>query len=125
MSGPGSKPALGRGLGTLLQEPKVPPQPGADPRDPVPLTPGVGALMRGTGTKANLRPMPIGASPGKSPFLRTLLKVSLLAADVLLLGLVTWILLGSDQQPTITAILLCTLAILMGAWLAVLAVWWD
>ncbi len=52
---------------------------------------------------------------------RNLARVSLWAADLLLVGVTAYLAFGTGQPLTAARILLCMAALLMGAWLSVLA----
>ena len=52
---------------------------------------------------------------------RNLARVSLWAADMLLLGVAAYMAFGTGEPLSAARILLCILALLMGAWLSLLA----
>ena len=53
------------------------------------------------------------------------IKISLIAGDAAILGLVAWLLLGSGKPLTSIEILISVLAVVLGAWLACLALFLD
>jgi len=55
------------------------------------------------------------------PLHRNLARVSLWAADLLLLGVTAYLTFGTGAPLSAARVLLCILALLMGAWLSVLA----
>ena len=140
MESPPARPAktvLGRGLGNLLgadAAPATPVSPAAEvAKAAPPLTPGVGALLRGGNSQTatagcgvsreNLGPTPAVAPPAASiaPVAGRSLKLPLLVADVLLLGLVGVLLLRGDGRPGGLELGLGLVAVGVGAWLGCLA----
>ena len=140
MESPPARPAktvLGRGLGNLLGA-EAAPAPTVSPAAEVPkaaplLTPGVGALLRGGNSQTatagggvsreNLGPMPAVAPPATAvaPVAGRSLKLPLLVADLLLLGLVGVLLLRGDGRPGGLELALGLVAVAVGAWLGCLA----
>lgn len=53
---------------------------------------------------------------------RNLARVSLWAADAMLLGMTAYLTLGTGEPISATRILICIAALVMGAWLSVLAI---
>ncbi|MBK8000462.1 MAG: hypothetical protein IPK15_17520 [Verrucomicrobia bacterium] len=116
-----SKPALGRGLGSLLSSRHV------DSTAPAPsttrVTPGVATLISGNQRTAGVSPIE-DASVRQAAKLdvrtvarTTRLRWMLVAADVALCGMATVLLLRSPKlRPE--EIALCIAAVLLGAWLA-------
>lgn len=144
MESPPARPAktvLGRGLGNLLgaeATPATPVSPATEvPKAAPPLTPGVGALLRGGNGPATVAtgggvredvvpPQPVATTV--SPITPTILpppghslKLPLLVADLLLLGLVGVLLLRGDGRPGILELALGLAAVGVGAWLGCLA----
>ena len=128
-----SKPALGRGLGNLMQGTKVA---GARTDSPdtsagaeeVSVDPGLGSLLRGgkssetptteaTDEAANL--VPTHARQTR------LIQCSLIAADLLLVGLAALIVFKRTAPLGFVEALLCFAAVALGAWLSCLAVMLD
>ena len=140
MESPPARPAktvLGRGLGNLLGAETTPAtavSPAVEPaRSSPPLTPGVGALLRGGNSQTatagggvsreNSGPMPAVAPPASSiaPPAGRSLKLPLLVADLLLLGLVGVLLLRGEGRPDWLELVLGLVAVGVGAWLGCLA----
>lgn len=137
-----SKPALGRGLGQLLGK-DAPSDPKAAPTSKTPgMTPGVAALFKVGEAKPHRESHEPSATaeppdtaihrkihpPSHNPGLagrRRLVKVSLIAADISIVGLVAWLLLGSSKPLTNLEILISVLAMVFGAWLTCLALFLD
>ncbi len=144
MESPPARPAktvLGRGLGNLLgadAAPATPVSPAAEvPKAAPPLTPGVGALLRGgKGREAMGRdeasrehnvtapvpaPAAVEAAGRNTPPNGRSLKLPLIVADLLLLGLVGVLLLRGDGRPGMLELGLGLVAVGVGAWLGCLA----
>lgn len=159
------KTVLGRGLGNLLGAEAPPPATAAMaaaatsaaaevPKVAAPLTPGVGALLRGgNGRGATERaeasrensatatvtatataptqaameaagrnlPTAVTSAPPAAPSSGRSLKLPLLVADLLLLGLVGVLLLRGDGRPGVLELGLGLVAVGVGAWLGCLA----
>ena len=128
-----SKSALGRGLGRLLGG-NVHGSPKADsaPKTPA-MTPGVATLFQGGKAAAYGKLPNTGAGRGANeeqaatlpPKVRRTVKISLIAGDAAILGLVAWLLLGSGKPLTSIEILISVLAVVLGAWLTCLALFLD
>jgi hypothetical protein len=111
-----------------MKEPKAAPLPAGPPAEPVSITPGVAALLRGgNGTPqaaleadAEQPAQPAAAPPGKR-----LLQASLVLADLLLLVFVTRLILAAHGPMGIIQLGLCVLALMVGAWLSCLALWLE
>jgi hypothetical protein len=96
------------------------------------MTPGVATLFQGAKACPPRQPnsdnppqfIQPNASGGRSRIGKTV-KVSLVAGDLAILGLVAWLLLGSGKPLTTTEILICVLAVVLGAWLTCLALYLD
>ena len=141
MESPPARPAktvLGRGLGNLLGAEATPTTAvspaAAEPAKSAPsLTPGVGALLRGGNSQTatagggvpreNSGPLPAVAPPASAlaPPPGRSLKLPLLVADLLLLGLVGMLLLRGDGRPGALELGLGLVAVAVGAWLGCLA----
>jgi len=127
-----SKSALGRGLGKLLGGNVHGSPPAASaPKTPV-MTPGVATLFQGSraaNPSQSTRDNPPETIESKTSVthssIRKTIKVSLVAGDLAILGLVAWLLLGSGKPLTTTEILICALAVVLGAWLTCLALYLD
>ena len=98
------------------------------------LTPGVASLLRGTQTdsppetpaRKPADPKPAPASDTRpSIFRNPLVAGSFILADVVLLVLATRLVLTAKTELGFLEILLCIVAVGMGAWLACLALWRD
>ena len=146
MESPPARPAktvLGRGLGNLLGAEAAPttavsPAATEPTKSSPPLTPGVGALLRGGNGREAARensvtttaptPTPVGAAGRNTSAAMTnaptdgrSLKLPLLVADLLLLGLVGVLLLRGDGRPGVLELSLGLAAVGVGAWLGCLA----
>jgi hypothetical protein len=98
------------------------------------ITPGVASLLRGTQTD-NQPEIPAqkpsepkaATAPDTRPsiFRNPLVAGSLILADVVLLVLATRLVLTAQTELGFLEILLCIVAVGMGAWLACLALWRD
>ena len=122
-----SKPALGRGLGSLLSSRRVDSTESAP--SPVRVTPGVAALISGSRETCSTSQRAAGVSPAEEAPARksderdvqavaraTRLRWMLVAADAALCGMAAIILLRSPKlRPE--EIALCIAAVLLGAWL--------
>ncbi len=148
MESPPARPnrtVLGRGLGNLLGAEAAPaptaaaatPLASEAPKAAPPLTPGVGALLRGgKGREAMGRdeasrehnvtapvpaPAAVEAAGRNTPANGWSLKLPLIVADLLLLGLVGVLLLRGDGRPGALELGLGLVAVAVGAWLGCLA----
>jgi len=110
-----SKPALGRNLGRLMEEAKASPPSNEPAAQPTSLSPGMATLLRGANGTAQ--------APYPQPNLRhkRVLQVSLLLADLLLLGLALWLSLKGRGAFGTVGLVLCVLSVVLGAWLSCLA----
>ena len=113
-----AKPALGRGLGKLLEGDGIAGRPADDvPRAPAPSAPvsaGVGSLLRGqaSGKAAQTQPTPV--SPARKV---SRLKISLLVADALLCVLAILFVTGKSESLSSLEGVVCSLAVGVAAWL--------
>ena len=128
-----SKPALGRGLGNLMQGTKVAgPQtdaPGASTgAEEVNVDPGLSSLLRG-GKPADTPATDGTAAPAdfvsSHPRRTRVIQCSLIGADLLLVGLAALIVCKRTTPLGIGEALLCFAAVSLGAWLSCLAVMLD
>ena len=119
------KPALGRGLGNLLNGTK-PVSPSPEPTaQPAKLSPGMATLLRAGEEPAEkieeqVRPQPVKPQ-SELLSVKRLLQVSLVLADVLLVCLATLIALSVPGQLGAIGVTLCIVAFVVGAWLSCLA----
>lgn len=154
-----TKPALGRSLGNLLggshknasPEGNVASGSDNDQLDLTSVTPGLGTLLRGSGTPRDELPLDTppapepasdglferhalpsgsapareqsqpGAHPATPPVLIGLVQLTLLAADVMLMVL-AWMLMRVQALSGFWMVLFCLVASGLGAWLSCLAV---
>ena len=129
-----SKSALGRGLGHLMKGAKESPQRAEGEAQPTSVTPGMAALLRvGNGGPKPETQSPHGTppsqseppvSPGAARRGKWVLRVSLFAADALLLGLAARLVFKSSGPLSFLETALCVVAVMMGAWLSCLALCW-
>lgn len=105
-----ARPALGRGLGELLNGTKIPERPAYLTPEKPRVDPGLRALLR-EGDDATIRPHDFG-----------FLKWPLLAADLLLCLMATLLVW---QNPGGAQIAVGAAAVLLGAWLGCLAFWLE
>jgi hypothetical protein len=138
------KPALGRGLEKLMKAAKPPPA--EDPASQPPtLSPGMAALLRrgnapskppahrhteadsGEKSGASQTPdiLPADAGTPAASGHKRVLRASLIVADVLLVGLAARMVFKSGGHFGFIETALCVVALLIGAWLACLALWLD
>ncbi len=144
-SKPAGKPALGRGLGKLMRDAKHLPNPKGLAARLARLTPGMAALLRGSNGGSKLendaaKPRALGepptpeaelqaqpesppAAPTSRP--RRKVRVSLVLADLLFLGLAARLIFKPGGPNGFIEMALCALALLVGAWLSWLALWWE
>jgi hypothetical protein len=131
-----AKPALGRGLGKLMKEVQAPPPSSQPVSKPGTVSTGVATLMRGVKTPAKpsltlvqplAKPQPRGgeAARGQSQRSNLPMRVSLVLADVVMIGLVARMAFRNTEPLGALELTLCILAMLLGAWLACLALWVD
>jgi hypothetical protein len=88
--------------------------------------PGIGTLLNGAKpveSEGQRQTGPTGAPVVRSKL--TLLKRSLLAADLALVGLAVFLMLSASQARTPLRIGMCIGALGLGAWLGCLAFWWK
>ncbi len=123
-----AKPALGRGLGNLMpaeQKAQTPSQPTL----PGMISPGMAALLRAEKSATGEIPeKPGGQLTNDCHLPRALLltvRISLVAADILLCGLVLGWALKHGLPSGFWENALCVAALILGAWLSVLAFWLD
>jgi hypothetical protein len=125
-----SKSALGRGLGHLMKGAK-----GESPEGEAgSVTSGMAALLRvGNGgpkpeTQSPSEAPPNPPEPAVSPVTarrgKWMLRVTLFAADGLLLALAARIVFKSNRPLSFLETALCVIAVMMGAWLSILALCW-
>jgi hypothetical protein len=120
-----AQPALGRGLGDLLNGTKVVPDLNGSVQAPECSAParmsaGVETLMRGSQTQ----PLPPDTTTGKLPALGlNLIFWSLIAADLVLCGLVTVFWMSGLGLTGFIRFLVVFFALAMGAWLSCMAMW--
>ena len=120
-----AKSALGRGLENLMKG-------GASPSTEVRIgkkaqfSAGMAVLVRGgnEAAKPEAQPEPRASTPGLHRGKR-LLKGSLILADLLLLGLVIYVVFRSHGTFGFMEISLCVIAVVMGSWLTCLALWLE
>ena len=97
------------------------------------MTPGVATLFQGGKAAAKGKQPNTAAGRGGNeeqaatlpPKVRRTVKISLIAGDAAILGLVAWLLLGSGKPLTSIEILISVLAVVLGAWLTCLALFLD
>ena len=97
-----------------------------DGRQEPKMGPGLSTLL--TGSKTADKAGPQVEAPGPRPERRarlTLLRGSLLAADVMLVGLAAFLTLGMPGALTPMRIGLCIVVLGLGAWLGCMAFWWK
>jgi hypothetical protein len=130
-----AKPALGRGLGKLMKEAQAPP-PLNDPVSKSGTAPaGVATLLRGVKdpVKPSLsivqplaKPQPRGGEAARGQSRSNLpMRISLVLADVVMIGLVAHIAFYRTEPLGWLELTLCIIAMVLGAWLACLALWVD
>jgi hypothetical protein len=119
-----SKPALGRGLGKLMKEGHVPPT-SSGSTNQAPVSPGMGVLLRGGNGKPTAAERD-GRGVHEPRFRwKRLIQMSLLLADLVLLGLVGRLSLKSHGALGGTDLTFCVVALVLGAGLTCLAFAWD
>jgi len=116
--------ALGRGLENLMKG-------GASPSTEVragkkaQFSAGMAVLVRGGNEAAKPeQPEPRASTPGLHRAKR-LLKGSLILADLLLVGLVIYLVFRSHGTFGFVEVSLCVIAVVMGSWLTCLALWLE
>jgi hypothetical protein len=120
-----AKTALGRGLDNLMSEAKAAPPASAGPNSAPRPSPGLASLVRGTVRPPEAALPPARPSPGRLLARKKLLQVSLVLADLLLLALTVRLVVTYHGSLGPVGILLCSAAVLAGAWLSCLAFWLD
>jgi hypothetical protein len=88
--------------------------------------PGVGTLLNGTKRVKHPEGPPI--EPASNPALRSRLKLlrwSLLAADLALIGLLVYAVLHTPPARILLRLVMCVVALSLGAWLGSMAFWWK
>lgn len=123
-----AKPALGRGLRQLMKEPPASPHPDPASEKAPEVTPGIAALLRGGNgeTKEKSAEHKLREDAERLAALtrkRKLVQISLLIADVLLIGLVARLALANHGHFGFLEVTLSVLAFAIGAWLSCLAFW--
>ncbi len=128
-----SKPALGRGLGNLMQGtkvagPRTDPPGAATGAEEVNIDPGLNSLLRG-GKPADASAMDATVAPAdfvsSHPQRTRMIQCSLISADLLLVGLAALIVFKRTAPLGLGEALLCFAAVSLGAWLSCLAVMLD
>jgi hypothetical protein len=114
-----AKAALGKGLGNLMKDTKGPVSFDASSRRPPNLSPGMASLLNHYGEPERHSP----SAPTTSPVLIEIGKISLVAADILLCVMAMYIKFGSSSPLGAFGILVCVLALLLGAVLSCVAIW--
>jgi hypothetical protein len=122
-----AKSALGRGLQHLMKErpAAVGPEQAAEKRS---VTPGMAALLRGGNDRAEER-QPADQPPVDLEILaasarkRKLIQATMIVADLILVLLVTRLAFISHGSFGFFEVVLCILALAIGAWLSCLALW--
>ncbi len=108
-----------------MAEPKPSPSSEQPAGTPAKLSPGMATLLRaGNGHQEKLPTEP-GEPARRVPKSRRLLRLSLCLADVLLLGLAARLAFKNGGSFGWLEIALCSIAVLIGAWLTCLALWLD
>lgn len=115
-----SKLALGKGLSDWLKtRPEGKPIVGSDPSPAAPITPGVGALLRGKNGEAEASPTPQSQVASRQiwPSIRWILWV----ADFVLIAFCALLTLSPRHPLGFLEVTLCFMAACLGATLAVIA----
>ena len=112
-----AKPGLGKSFGEVMQQANPPAasspsQPGAS------VSRGVASLLKAQPNEEEEPKEQLVEPPHPQ---RNLARVSLWAADLLLLGVTAYLTFGTGEPLSVARILLCLAALVMGAWLSVLA----
>ncbi len=111
-----------------MKEPKTT-APSAQPAASAGTPQGIAGLLRGAGSspksgdaqpESKLELYPLHRQSG-----RRLLRISLVVADVLLVGLAVFLVRQMPRPLGFGGIVLCAAAMVIGAWLACLALWLD
>ena len=113
-----AKPGLGKSLGEVMQQANPPAassasQPGAN------VSRGVASLLKAQPGEEETPKEPSARLPHPH---KNLARISLWAADALLLGVAAYLTFGTGEPLSAARILLCLAALIMGAWLSVLAI---
>ena len=112
------KPGLGKTLGEVMKQANPPASSASSPPG-VNVSRGVAGLLKAK-QRQEESPDDQGIQPRHAQ--QNLTRVSLWAADILLLGVSVYIAFGTGEPLSRTRILLCIAALLMGAWLSLLAI---
>lgn len=121
-----AKSGLGRGLSTLLKGPKEPPPREGSAPESAPLSPGMAALLRRSNGKDGTQdeePLFAASQVPTSSLGKAILRISLFSADLVLLTLVARLAFMGSGYLGVLEIAICVLALVIGAWLACLALW--
>jgi hypothetical protein len=120
-----AKTGLGRGLQNLMKEPPVSPRTENPSDKSAQVTPGMAALLRGGNGEAKAQSSEVDDPIRKQAAERrkNLVQVSLVLADLLLLAVVARLAFVSNGQFGFIEVMLCILALAIGAWLSCLALW--
>jgi len=120
-----SKTVLGRGLGKLMKEVNQLPPSGESPLKSSNASPGVGALLRGGNEPQKSKTQSESETRSRGPKITQtrLLQAALVAGDALLLGLVARLVLLKGGPLETSDLVLCLLALILGAGLTCLALW--
>ena len=123
-----SKTALGRGLGKLMTEgAQVSPEQRSASK-PVNISPGVGALLRGAnGFKKSQNESQTGETLPIRQALpqKRLIQAALIGGDLLLLGLAARLAWKAGGPLDMSDLMLCLIALILGAALSCLAFWLE
>ena len=123
-------------MGKLMKEVQAPPSSSQPVSKPETGSTGVATLMRGVKTPAKpsltiVQPLakrqPRGgeAACGQSQRSNLPMRISLVLADLVMIGLVARMAFQSTEPLGWLELTLCILAMVLGAWLACLALWVD
>jgi hypothetical protein len=117
------KPALGRGLGTLMKRAQPAPSSEEPAKPPESLSPGVASLFRGgNGEENNANDALEKQATHKR---KRLVRISLFFADAVLFALAAVLVIKAHGRVGFAGIAVCVLAVTLGAWLSCLALWSD
>ena len=123
-----AKPALGKGLGDLLNGTSVTEVPEGEvlPENKTSVSPGIGVLLRaGKENPGNTAPKPVPvvsvSSGARRKLVPTDMEYSLFGADLMLMGICTrWVF--TQHKLTLVDWVLLAAALLLGTWLSILAI---